>query len=490
MTNIRFEKHTLSRSFLSEGLAVADFNGDGRPDICTGNFYYAGPSWRRVPMVEGAKPFNRYGYSDAFLCFADDINGDGAMDAIVVGFPGQTTYWLENPGRAGTMWKKHLAVARTGNESPHYTDVDDDGRKELVFMDGGRCALAQPGDDPTEPWTIRPISNTGDPAPAHGLGIGDINGDGRNDIVIPNGWWEGPVTKTRSAWRFHPAELFGGVQMCVADFDGDGDNDVLGASAHGYGIAWTEQTADGWKAHQIDSRDSQTHACIWPTSTATGYSTLLPASVFGPTTATTRAPSSRRCSVGTSDPPRTAVRVGRSTRSTPPAVSAFTSRSSTSTATSCWISSRRIRTAYIGSSRCENRLPGSLPVARGVRFRRQIGIESRRVARRHSLRRDFPRDPRSHELQRPRLVLVQEHDLQFDQVFFLKGNHDVVHGGALVGFGMVRRQCGKAIAGYRCRVVVQRSRMIVHSGRDRRRLSTPASVTFVPVRSISSTGKP
>ncbi len=61
-------------------------------------------------------------------------------------------------------------------------------------------------------------------------------------------------------WPFHAAELFGGAQLCVSDLDGDGDQDVLGSSAHAYGIAWTEQTADGWKIHMIDESDSQTHA--------------------------------------------------------------------------------------------------------------------------------------------------------------------------------------------------------------------------------------
>jgi len=259
-SKVRFEKHQLSDAFRAEGLAVADFNGDGRNDIAAGNVYYAAPDWKSVPMAGELYDFNRSAYSDAFLCFADDVDGDGATDLITVGFPGQKTHWLRNPGKVGAVWSKHLAIEQTGNESPTYVDIDGDGRRELLCMSGGKCVAAQPGQDPTAPWTLRTLSNPGDPAPGHGLGTGDVNRDGHTDVLIPNGWWEGPATKSDAPWQFHAASLFGGAQLCVADFDADGDNDVLGSSAHGYGIGWSEQTADGWIAHEIDNTDSQTHA--------------------------------------------------------------------------------------------------------------------------------------------------------------------------------------------------------------------------------------
>jgi len=259
-STILFRKHRLDGAFRSEGVAVADFDGDGHLDIAAGNVYYAGPDWQMHPLFGEPKEYNRKGYSDAFLCFADDVNRDGKMDLIVVGYPGQQTHWLENPGKDGGVWKKHPAVPRTGNESPMYVDVDADGRRELVFMDGARCALARPGKDPYRPWTIRVIAGDGDPGPGHGLGVGDLNGDGRSDVLIPNGWWEGPADKGQLPWTFHPAPLYGGAQLCVWDFDRDGDNDVVGSSAHAYGIAWCEQTPSGWRTHQIDNSISQTHA--------------------------------------------------------------------------------------------------------------------------------------------------------------------------------------------------------------------------------------
>ncbi|MHB8865316.1 MAG: FG-GAP repeat domain-containing protein [Pirellulaceae bacterium] len=259
-TLLRFKPHQLDAAFRSEGVALADFNGDKELDVAAGNVYYAGPNWKMQPMFGTAQEFPQKGYSDAFLCFEDDIDRNGAIDLVVVGFPGQKTHWLENPGSAAGEWKKHLAVENTGNESPDYVDVDGDGVRELVFINGNRCALARPGKDPTALWAISVLAGPADPAPGHGLGIGDVNGDGRNDVLIPNGWWEQPAQPTTGPWTFHAAELSGGAQLCVADLDGDGDQDVLGSSAHAYGIAWTEQSAEGWKVHMIDDVDSQTHA--------------------------------------------------------------------------------------------------------------------------------------------------------------------------------------------------------------------------------------
>ncbi len=258
---VRFEKHVLDTHFRSEGVAVADFTNDGRLDIAAGTLLYRGPDWQPQPLLGDAREFDPRGYSDAFLCFAGDINRDGWADLVVVGFPGGETVWLQNPGGAGGPWTRRPAIQNTGNESPLWVDVDRDGRGELLFVSGQGIAVARPRADLSQLWEIFPLAAAGEPAPGHGLGFGDVDGDGFEDVVCPEGWWKGCGNPTLVPWPFHRAKLSEScAQMAVMDADGDGDADILSSSAHGYGVWWAEQTPEGWLLHEIDRSVSQTHA--------------------------------------------------------------------------------------------------------------------------------------------------------------------------------------------------------------------------------------
>lgn len=275
-SKITWKRTQLDDKFRSEGVAIGDFNRDGKLDIAAGSVWYAAPDWKMQLVRDKAGEFDPHGYSDSFCNFTDDLNHDGWTDLLVVDFPGKQTWWFENPQNKEGPWKRHVCVPVTNNESPQYLDMDGDGKRELLLAtnsdttqpDGpGRyIALARP--DPSgadKPWIIQRISANGAPGTnrfSHGIGAGDINGDGKQDILVTKGWWEAPATSSaRTEWQFHAASLGEDcAQMYAYDFDGDGDNDMLSSAAHRLGIWWHEQKPDGWQTQKISHVVSQTHA--------------------------------------------------------------------------------------------------------------------------------------------------------------------------------------------------------------------------------------
>jgi hypothetical protein len=272
-TKITFKKLVLFEGFVSEGVAAGDVNGDGLIDIMAGPYWFKAPNWERSELFE-VQQFNaKKGYSNSMLNFALDVNLDGWVDLIRIDFPGKAAYWHENPKNRKGHWKVHTIYERVGNESPAFVDVDGDGREDLIFGDplnNQMIWLKSPVSKENLEWkkfTISEENVEGTKKFAHGLGFGDINGDGRNDVFVKQGWWEGPEDVRQHGWRFHPTN-FGEdcAQMYVYDIDSDGDNDLISSSAHYSGIWWFEQTQENneirWTRHLVSQTIAETHALI------------------------------------------------------------------------------------------------------------------------------------------------------------------------------------------------------------------------------------
>jgi len=276
------KKQIASESF--EAVGVFDVNNDKVPDIVSGAFWYEGPEYVKRHYIG---PVNRVGeYWDDFSTVPLDINGDGFIDFITGGWFGKKIVWKENPGN-NNEWKLH-DIAETGNvETTRAWDIDGDGVPEIIPN--------TPNDPLVVYRLVRDAQGKGMgkfdrykitdkiEKQGHGLGCGDINGDGRADLIINNGWVESPANPYKEPWTFHPEFNLGtsSVPIIIADVNKDGLNDLIVGQAHDYGLDWYEQRKDkktnvsSWIKHSIDPFNSQFHVMQWVDLDGDGQEELL-----------------------------------------------------------------------------------------------------------------------------------------------------------------------------------------------------------------------
>lgn len=270
-TEVAFKKTVVDRQFRSEGVAVADVNRDGRPDILAGNLWYEAPDWTPHEIAPVQTYDAASGYSNSFLNFAADLNGDGWPDQIVIGIAGEKAVWRENPQGQEGHWKERTIWRNACNESPAFADLLGSGKPVLVFAyDEQYMAWFESDGDPTKEFVCHVLSEAKAPGTqrfSHGLGVGDLNSDGRADVVCTEGYWEAPEDRRSGPWKFVPAKLGQPcAQMIVYDVNADGLPDVVSSSAHAIGVWWHEQRrgANGpeFVQHTIDDSFSQSHALV------------------------------------------------------------------------------------------------------------------------------------------------------------------------------------------------------------------------------------
>ena len=260
--SVVFEKYPVA-SEAFESVNAFDVDKDGILDIFSGSYWYKGPDFVRRKHVGSIK---RYGeYYDNFSTIVWDINNDGYKDVVDGGWFGGELVWRENPGKDG-IWKEHL-IAQTGNiETTRSWDIDSNGIPEIVPNTPGKpLVIYRLGKELVNNKvsfdSIVVINQHG-----HGLGYGDLNSDGRSDLVIDKGWLECPLKPFEQPWVFHSEfnVVQSSVPMLVIDVNRDGLNDLIIGQGHNYGLDWYEQRLDkakkrSWIKHSIDPYNSQFH---------------------------------------------------------------------------------------------------------------------------------------------------------------------------------------------------------------------------------------
>ncbi len=225
-SNPTFLVHRLGNDH-AEGITTLDMNGDGFPDILSGAYWYENPGAQGGDWKQ--HQFRTVGIHDEFVSdcgeWTIDVNHDGFPDLVTTGWISNGIWWYENPGKSaapGTLWQKHFITDSYDTEGGA---IDGDGHPDLVFAHYNHSGILWISFAGAKP-EIHHVG--GKEQDGHGIGIADIDGDGKTDILTPYGWFQN-IDAAHDKWQWHPDWHLGdaGFPILAYDVNHDGKMDII-----------------------------------------------------------------------------------------------------------------------------------------------------------------------------------------------------------------------------------------------------------------------